>query len=165
MGEYESLGLGSTPGRCTILYLIYYLYNCKNYNTMCLRIQNKFKNTIEAEKYFKNPLIAKEEIKVYKVLEQSETAPYTYYSPYQKFTYKQGYQYTENELTYFYDPFSKILEIHQGLHAYTTLNSANYTKNSYLGNNRVIIEMYIPKGSKYFLGRDNEIITNNLIWY
>lgn len=49
--------------------------------------------------------------------------------------------------------------VKKGLHAYTTKNRAFFTKYG----REVVFSSTIPKGSKYILGRNGDIVSNQLI--
>lgn len=137
---------------------------------MCLIVNKMFASSEEARNYFNKPLIAKKDIKVYKILENLNKNKTTGYSPFKYMKYKKGFQYTESHFNMNIEEYYTSLYelcINQGLHAYIKKNSeglkCHLSQFSY--SSPEIIEMYIPKGSKYFLGKDGEIVSDNLIWY
>lgn len=130
--------------------------------------------------HMKEPLIAKEDIKVYKVLlkysdyhgTRENTAPFC-----SLYTYHKGLNV----------PIDKIFGVNLGpgtanstgvygdgwLHAFTSKSGAeSYSK---LYNQTKVVEMYIPKGATYFIGdiydrslgryiKTDEICASALIW-
>lgn len=133
---------------------------------MCLIVKKDIDCFENVEKLFKTPLIAKEDIVVYKVLNKVKRKGFSLYakSPYQGFMYLKGAKYTA-ELRMDYDKNMQgyALYIEEGLHAWQSINNGCkllYNKE----NNGFITEMIIPKGSKYFLGIHGDIVTNEMIW-
>ena len=49
------------------------------------------------------------------------------------------------------------VEVHHGLHA--------KIKNSKLWDSCKVVIMYIPKGAKYYLGVNGDIVSNQMVWY
>jgi len=133
---------------------------------MCLVVKKKFKDLKDAKAY--KPLIATKDIKVYKILDLLTDVGGK--APYRGFRYQKGFQYTESKLELCYDLFNSKYEINvdQGLHAYVKRDCPeirNYLSSYYSNNESGVVEMIIPKGSIYYLGTNNDIVTNNLIWY
>lgn len=74
----------------------------------------------------------------------------------------------------FYGPIPKIVRryggnsrlIFEGVHALTSLKSAMHAANGvYVGYGRAVVyAMYIPKGAKYYLGTDGDIVANKLMF-
>lgn len=127
---------------------------------MCLRVDKTFKIREEVREFFNKPLIAKKEIKVHKVLCFENNK---YYSPYRGMKYQKGFHYTNNKFTkdIFFCIDRWYLNINAGLHSFVFGKiPPQYSSTSYK-----VVEMYIPKGAKYFLGTNNEIVSDNLIWY
>ena len=119
---------------------------------MCLTIDksHKFLWLYKAKK-------AKEPIKVYKILTDTNTSPFQYH------TYKFGFNYP-NELS---KRFVKTRVISRGfLHAYQSHELAK--ENQFMFNIAAIlvriVEMTIPKGSLYFVGNDGTICASCLKW-
>ena len=102
--------------------------------------------------------ILKEDKKVYKILEYKPKSPkYKYVSWYKGFKYSFNTLYTiKGKLTIYYG------DVNEGFHAYRTKKAY---KNSFAwGNNRaVLVECTIPKGSEYFLGKNGDIVSNQII--
>lgn len=127
---------------------------------MCLTIRG-FKTRKEAREF--KPLIAKEDIKVYKNLRHNG------YSPYQTFKYEKGFHYSVEKFgktvdwSYDHPSYPSVknwyLQIDKGLHSYTSLAKA---KESF---DCKTVVMYVPKGAKYYINDNREIVSNNLIWY
>lgn len=121
---------------------------------MCLQVDKRFKTRQEARDY--KPLIAKKDIKVYKYLVFEDDS---YISPFQGFKYEKGYHYSANiGKSVFKRRHLNVwtIECNRGLHAYTHEMNKPYFKQ---------IIMYIPKGSEYYKGINEDIVSNNLIWY
>ncbi len=133
---------------------------------MCLIVNKNFKTKTEAKKY--KHLIAKEDIKVYKILEACGNDRTKGYAPYYNFLYEKGFQYTEDKFEIDYNLNSNneyFITVEQGLHALAT-NKKKYIRMFLECRlNGMCVEMIIPKGSKYYLGTNNDIVTDNLIWY
>ncbi len=134
---------------------------------MCLKIDKQFLSKKEALEYFNEPLIAKKEFEVYKILEIYENK---YLSIHYGFEYKQGTQYSESKFIKTIKPYpyanKYYIEISKGLHSYTE-EKINQLKKTALYNyaNLEIVKMWIPKGAKYFIGENGDIVSNELIWY
>lgn len=122
------------------------------------------------------PLIAEEDIKVYKVLcrhytinnEEFFVGPYyTYYK------YKKGYNYPVRADGEHYEPHASMIGYTIGktrvvdagwLHAYTNPDTPLNLYKHGLGT-RIIAKMIVPKGATYYLSDDGEEICSDvLIW-
>lgn len=120
--------------------------------------------------HMKEPLIAEEDIKVYKVLLVTD---YGYTAPYlQEFYYKKGSNKPTTE-GHVLDPSCDGVYKEGWLHAYTSKLEAYYL--SLLFFPSIIVEMYIPKGAMYFIGDEydkllddytetDEICASELVW-
>jgi hypothetical protein len=98
--------------------------------------------------------IAKEDIKVYKILTWAN------YSPYRNFLYTQGKLY-ETKLVG--EILNFRLEISEGFHAYTSRNEVKTM--IYTVFNCYVTEMIIPKGAKYILNaEETNIVSNKIYW-
>lgn len=121
------------------------------------------------------PLIAKEDIKVYKVLNieyNSVTNEEYYVAPfYNYYKYKKGRKHHPIRIVgEYYGPHESTIDdnryLDRGwLHAYTLKSDAKiYTYESKVGG-RFVAEMIIPKGAEYYISFDgSEICTDTLIW-
>lgn len=120
------------------------------------------------------PLIAKEDIKVYKVLKieyNSVTNEEYYVAPfYNYYKYKKGRNCPLRVEGEYYGPHESIIDdkgyLDRGwLHAYTVKSDAKiYTYESKVGE-KIVAEMIIPKGAKYYVSFDgSEVCTDTLIW-
>ena len=58
-------------------------------------------------------------------------------------------------------PTEAYTEINDGLHAYQDL----YKADEICYDGRKIVEMWIPKGAKYYLGVNGDIVSNQMVWY
>lgn len=129
---------------------------------MCLVI-NGFKTRQEAIDYKKKFFVAKKDILVYKILRS------TNYAPYKNFEYEKGFHYYQVgkpfsfDIGYWGDKWQ--IAIGKGLHAYTSLTAAQCPKIMFFNSTIKIVEMIVPKGSKYFISsNEKEIVSDNLIW-
>lgn len=124
--------------------------------------QKEAQEDIKQEKHVK---IAKKEIKVYKILRTSGKSPYI------DFKYDKRWWYNVKKFKYAKDYSWSTFNIvvYDGLHAFITKKAAKLHFKKYFYclqlKNYQIVEMYIPKGAKYILGTDDEIVTTDLIWY
>ena len=130
---------------------------------MCLTIQKSFSTRQQARDFLKNPSILDKDMIVYKVLLTNNC------SPYRGMYYEKGMHYYREGRNIFTSKIHKYpyiawrVQIHEGLHAFTDLAEA---QNVAYRNDKKIVKMVIPKGSRYF--RDDwrkEIVADNLIWY
>ena len=111
--------------------------------------------------YHKQPFkakIAKEDIKIYKVL---DTKLKKLKSPYKNFKWKLNEVFTSDLI---FDEFYYSYEINEGLHSFSKINK-NTKDYFYLlkWDSCKLFEGYIPKGSNYFIGKNNEIVSDQLI--
>jgi hypothetical protein len=116
-----------------------------------------------------NPLIAEEDITVYKLLYNKE-GTLLLYAPFYGFKYTPNKLYINNDTPDIvkYDDdvtaFHIKYRIGKGFfHAYTNRDIAKrqlYRGYKYIN---TILKATIPKGSKYFLGIDNDICSNQII--
>ncbi len=143
---------------------------------MCLNIVNR-KGIRYTNK--PRPFTAKKPIKVYKVLDGS-------YSPYRSFRWVKGYYYYEdeplevkgqftlwNQQLGFFEQFeqpvssnrySARFSIERGLHAWQSKHIAYNSYTYHIRTNARIVEMIIPKGAKYFLGDDGDIVSDKILY-
>lgn len=133
---------------------------------MCLRINKEFSSKSEAQLYYKDPFIAKNNIVVYKVLIRPNNIKNKAKSPYQCFKYKRGIKYTSNfYFNIFYVDFMWNINIEDGLHSWSSVNpSCNSLLYDEKITNGFVTKMIIPKGSKYFIGDKGDIVSDQLIW-
>lgn len=131
---------------------------------MCLTVNERFKSKEAAIAAASNPLIAKEDIIVYKALGAFRNDEKTRArSPHRFFEFEKGYHYYQDDDTfgfrYNFDAWEaewKIV-IHEGLHACLKKSRAeNHSKN--------VVRMTVPKGTKYFLNKLGDIVSTQLIW-
>lgn len=131
---------------------------------MCLTAKQYFKTkkaTLEAGK----GTLAKEDIIVYKAL--SKRTDGTIMTPYQNFPFEKGNEYYQDDRKLgararkvSVSPITWKLVIHSGLHACTTKEEA---QRKYRAD--IVAEMIIPKGARYVIGNDEDIVSTRLIWY
>ena len=134
---------------------------------MCLFIKNKENK--------KTPRIAEKAMKVYKCLQYYPRSD-TCYAPYQtEFEYESYKSYPTVELRperqYNHVAWRWELGVNGGYHAYTTFKAAwdrwgwevqHPDKRCLFKSRKVIVEITIPKGAKYFLGKYNEIVASKI---
>lgn len=133
---------------------------------MCLRFYTK------TPKYDSAIQTAKKDITVYKVVEL--TTDYTYRSLYAYFKYELGVHYKAGvdwpEGCVYTDLIvSNDGEypqyIYNGYHSYDSLEVANKRNNDGWCDNlqTYVMECHIPKGAKYIVGTNNDIISSEII--
>ena len=126
---------------------------------MCLFLHNIFETKEAANEFAANPMIADRNILVYKLLTVRKDG--SLISPNRNVEYSRR---TSKQVQAFgtkvYSPNGEIYKItvEEGLHAYVRLSWAEKMKCDY-----TVFEMYIPKGTPYFLGT-NEIVSLKLKW-
>ena len=111
-----------------------------------------FENRQEAITFSKNPLIAENDITVYKMLDKDQNK---YYSPCQYTQYCRGELKTADGFGF--DILSNRITINNGIHAYTDKHHALGVATIY--EYSIVIKCYIPKGTPYFIGIYNEIVS------
>jgi hypothetical protein len=128
---------------------------------MCLKLKDKEPRILSKEELIS--LFKKTNnstITAYKILRITNKG---YETPYQNYPIELNTHYYnegENKFTFFKD-YSNMLELHQGLHAYTSFKKA---KSRCGPGNRVVVKCIIPKGSEYFINKNkHEICSDNLI--
>lgn len=128
---------------------------------MCLRISDNYHSTTRKP----IPKKALKDIEVFKLLKRAvRDGKKVWITPFQKFQYETGYVYYNRGK----DPFTlkhpwydgAEWNVEQGLHAYRTLEKAIQTKK--YESNRQIFRAVIPKGSLYFMGTNDDIVSNQL---
>lgn len=125
---------------------------------MCLT--SKRYNSREKRNIAMKPLIAKKDMTVYKILKK-----FNLRSPYKNFRYEKGFHYYEDKklvpriginIGYYFT-------VNEGLHCFKDKIKAINYMDVWL-NDCEIHEMIIPKDSKYFIGSNGDIATDNLIF-
>lgn len=113
---------------------------------------------------------ATKDIKVYKILSKTNDR---FYSFIQRFTYTKGYHYYQKPDSTTDENGFGIRKrkapykptVHEGFHSYTKMPTLSVIAN--LPSWRVVVEMIIPKGAKYYRGRrksPGEIVSNEIIF-
>lgn len=128
---------------------------------MCLCIKGSYNSKCDPNKFKK---IAKKDIVCYKVCKLIfKNKKSIYQSICQQFNYELGYHYyqTDKKFRYGYGYGGGYIAVFVGLHSYTQLNKA---KSNSLKKIHKIIECVIPKDSEYFVGVDNDYVSDNLIF-
>lgn len=114
---------------------------------MCLIIKN----------HITAPEIASEDIPVFKLLMlKYNNRKLQLVSPYQKMQYKIGKTYKSQIKR---NP-NNVFEINEGLHSFISRKGA-YRDHVILGNTVMLIGI-IPKGSQYYIGTDDDVVSNKL---
>lgn len=129
---------------------------------MCL-VSKNYKTRKEQRLAANTPLIAKEDIVVYKVLQNDLTSPHRVFQ-YERNThyYQEGKKFgmSKDHVDY---ADNWYFTIDQGLHAYTSELVADRNRSILYDR---IYEMVVPKGSQYYISRcGKEIVSDNLIFY
>lgn len=140
---------------------------------MCLTVAKKengpvafYRSKSSANRKANNPLIAKKAIKVYKRFDLVGKSKQLE-SPFQGFRYVKGKLYSVKSFVFGFeddwihsrnntiDGFN--IYVNEGLHSYVA------PKLAYTGTvATVVIECTIPKGAKYFYGKNGDIVSNKL---
>lgn len=111
---------------------------------MCLNIKGS-----------REPLIAKKDILVYKRLERNYGV---YETPYQDTIVNIGSRGTRMKAELDIRGYS----VYAGIHAYIDKKSVIRMAEKILDSNTVIIEAIIPKGAKYLIGTNNDIVATEM---
>lgn len=140
---------------------------------MCLYVKQEFKTRKEARDHRNHFKIADKNIRVYKALEVYrnwvDDKFCDYISPHRGVIYKRGHKHSVPNFTFCVGRAFTIgkwgIEINRGLHAYVSEYAARQNWSDELKvKSHQICEMYIPKGAKYFLGTDGEIVSTELVF-
>ena len=120
------------------------------------------------------PKYATQDIVCYKVLYKIDKEDDVYYSPFVNFMYKLNKRVSSNfgfrcctlppspqEEYIFLKKIRNFEFIHQGLHSFKYLIDAYKLNNPTLGD--VVMKCIIPKGSWYYDGVDNTLVSDNII--
>ena len=133
---------------------------------MCLVINKKFKSETDAVAFVKKPKIAKSDIIVYKMLEIiKDKLNYTIFSPYKYMRYVAGetktcWQFGYRIQDYLHNgSYVNRITIDDGIHAFTTRKQVNETIKFLLPCKCFAVKCIIPKGTPYFRGDDNDIVS------
>lgn len=117
---------------------------------MCLSINKKFhKNN--------KPLKAEKDIRVYKCLDVNQfgiTTPFMYYP----INFEEG----KCILTSRKLKVTSEDTIIEGIHAYCTKERATVTSSMFPETGTTIFKAFIPKGTKYFIGDNGDIVSEKL---
>ena len=124
----------------------------------------------------KEPKIAQENITVYKVMRVSKVGDVTYGTPpyHNRYTYSPGLNVPTRKIERLKEgraggyEFSHWYSVEEGyLHAYVDSQSAFRKVNSLKLQGfwpMSVVEMYIPAGTKYYIGDDYDIASEALYW-
>lgn len=125
---------------------------------MCLTINEQFHPNYE-------PMTAKENLVVYKVLDMKRTTPFMRFPV--KFIFGKARLKAKFGISFAYNPFSEktFRTVYQGIHAYLTLQRCEdlIRINAHISDNYTIHKAIIPKGTNYFIGTKNEIVADKMI--
>lgn len=121
---------------------------------MCLRLKKNRPNL--------NPSVAKKDIVVYKIL--NETYDGNYESPFRSGTkwIKKGTKTSEFQILP--SLWFTGWEIHRGLHSWQTFTAAKELAKNIGYNTSIIAKMYIPKGTEYYVGDNDDLVSKKLVW-
>lgn len=115
------------------------------------------------------PLVAEQTIFVHKMVEKDDNNHY--YTPYNympiNFDDEYGmFFYKTTRFSYYNDGCSSTIYINKGIHSFTDIEEAE-SNNKYFsclcGADVRIYNAVIPKGSKFFIGRNGDIVSSNLV--
>lgn len=108
------------------------------------------------------PKKARKDIKVFKVLELNGLFLHSpYYNKERCWAINWLYKSSmRGNVSFQENLFRSMIEVSRGFHAYTTLADASINK--LLNKDYVVCEAVIPKGSKYYLGTQGDIVSNQL---
>lgn len=127
---------------------------------MCLSINKQFHPNYE-------PMTAKENLVVYKVLDMKRTTPFMRFPV--KFIFKKARLKAKFEISFIYNPFNATTfrVVYQGIHAYLTLQRCEdlIRINAHISDNYTIHKAIIPKGTNYFIGIYDDIVAEKMIIY
>lgn len=115
---------------------------------MCLTIAN---NSTK-------PLIAKKDILVWKVITKNNISIWREFRYYPNKTYITKFYIECGNLVYNYNMM--FCTVYSGFHAYLSRSIARKVK-SYV-NDEKVVKFIIPKGAKYYLGDDGDIVSNKI---
>lgn len=121
---------------------------------MCLNINHEYHNC--SSRIPPPPLVAKKNITVYKILLRRHGF---WLSPHQKFRYQEDFiYYITDEEPFSYSGGRGCWDVDRGLHAYSKYSEAIIHRSF----DRAIWKCIVPKGSLYYMGDRNEIVSNQL---
>ena len=111
------------------------------------------------------PKVAKKDIVCYKIVQKSSTKKNEMISMYQKFEYKLNVLYTSDLDIPIIDDNCLVAVINKGIHAYEEKRALNneliYIRAFII--DALPIKCIIPKGSLYYKGANDEIVSNQMI--
>lgn len=127
---------------------------------MCLTINKQVHPNYE-------PMTAEKDLVVYKILRSKRTTPFMGFPV--KFIFGKARLKAEFEINFFYNQFSEetFRTVYKGIHAYLTFQKCeDYIRLfSYTSDNFTIHKAIIPKGTNYFIGIHNDIVSEKMIIY
>lgn len=138
---------------------------------MCLTIKtsNRTNKSLPVEKVAqKYAKVADTDMLIYKVLKVSRRGGKSTYKAFVKGTeYTPGYEYyqTGSAITDRFTTrinYGNELQIDMGLHAFNSYEAASSRYNRHA--NHAICEFIIPKGSTYFVGDSNDVVSDRIIF-
>lgn len=103
------------------------------------------------------PKIATKDIEVYKMLTSLGNGILV--SPFQEARYQIGVEKRADMLNIYKEGSSEHFRVEEGLHSYSSLRTARERRCWHTN----IYKAIIPKGSEYFIGLDNEVVSKHLI--
>lgn len=123
---------------------------------MCLTID--LNKVIFDEEETIKPFIATKDILVWKIITTRNL------SLYRSFKYKPncGYPTIKFNIRYSYNNDIDYFKAYEGYHAYTSRRITRLRYAKYRDVLYKIVKFYIPKGAKYYLGEDGDIVSNTI---
>lgn len=107
---------------------------------MCLKLSYK-------QRKARIPLVANEDIVVYKILKYNRNIPNVLMTPYRDYVITVGSVYSS------IFSFDEDGDVERGLHSFKSLKTAIRESFGYYAFPRVVCKCTIPKGSKYYQGK------------
>jgi len=133
---------------------------------MCLTVDKKFASEKEAKRFSKRPMRAESDMTVYKRLIPDGDKDKMYWSPYVGAGYVQNKKYkSKMAVTVHLDwdlDLKWMVQVNEGIHSYTSRMIAIINTRCWKYGEKVFA-CTIPKGAKYFIGENCEIVSNRLI--
>lgn len=135
---------------------------------MCLTVKlskiDKLLIMLNKKRWLK-PKVAEKDIKVYKILKEINS---NYLIPYRRerinFVNSKADLQPVKIIAY-WDWIINRFVVDEGYHSFTTVKEVKFNLNFNFRGNTAIFNAIIPKGTKYFIGKYNDIVSEKLIIY
>jgi len=117
------------------------------------------------KKHCLKPKVATKDIKVYKILKEINS---NYLTPYmrERINFINGKaDLPPVKIKAYWDWLTSRFFVDEGYHSFTTVKEAKFSLNFNFRSNVAIFNAIIPKGTKYFIGKYNDIVSEKLIIY